>query len=276
MAPVSVVIITKNEAQTIASCIKAAQLISDDIIIADNGSTDNTVAIASGYGCPVYNDPWEGYGINKNKGIARAKHNWILSIDADEIADTALAIAILQLELNDPNTVYDIKFRSYYGKKLIRFGSWGRDHHIRLFNRTKVKWSASPVHETLLLPENAIIKRLGGHLHHYSVKDAAEFISKADHYAKLSASKYLMSNKKPTFIKLHIAPLFHFIKNYIVFLGILDGEAGWDIARMISKHTRLKYQLLKDQPGYVYEEGMHELLAEHNKNVIARNEAISA
>lgn len=254
MAPVSVVIITKNEAETVASCIKAAQLISDDIIIADNGSTDNTVAIALKYGCRVYNDRWDSYGINKNKGIARAKYNWILSIDADEIADTALAIAILQLELNDANTVYDIKFRSYYGKKLIRFGSWGRDHHIRLFNRTKVKWSASPVHETLLLPQNVTIKRLAGHLHHYSVKDAAEFITKADHYAKLSAGKYLMSNKKPTFVKLHIAPLFHFIKNYIVFLGVLDGKAGWDIAWMISKHTRRKYQLLKDQPGFVYGE----------------------
>ncbi len=253
MAPVSVVIITKNEAETIASCIKAAQLISDDIIVADNGSSDNTVAIALKHGCRVYHDRWDGYGINKNKGIARAKYNWILSIDADEIADKALATAIHQLPLNDPNTVYDIKFRSYYGKKLIRFGSWGRDHHIRLFNRTKVKWSTSPVHETLLSPKNITIKRLGGYLHHYSVKDAAEFMTKADHYAKLSASKYLMNNKKPTFIKLHVAPLFHFIKNYIVFLGILDGKAGWDIAWMISQHTWRKYRLLRDQPGHINE-----------------------
>ena len=55
-------------------------------------------------------------------------------------------------------------------------------------------------------------------------------------------------------MKLHIAPLFHFIKNYIVFLGILDGKAGWDIAWMISQHTRRKYRLLKDQPGYISED----------------------
>jgi len=254
MVPVSVVIITKNEAEMIASCITAAQLITDDVIVADNGSTDGTAEIAVKYGCRVYHDNWDGYGVNKNKGIARAKYNWILSIDADEIADTELAGAIHQLALNDPETVYDIKFKSYYGKKLIRFGSWGRDHHVRLFNRTKVKWSASPVHETLLLPKNVIIKRLNGHLLHYSVKDAIEFMSKADHYAQLSANKYLRNNKKPTFIKLHIAPLFHFIKNYIVFLGVLDGKAGWDIARMISKHTRLKYRLLRDRPKYIYED----------------------
>ncbi|HTD41887.1 MAG TPA: glycosyltransferase family 2 protein [Mucilaginibacter sp.] len=254
MIPVSVIIITKNEAGVIASCINAVQSISDDILIIDNDSTDNTTEIARKLGCRVYHDEWDGYGANKNKGIGRAKYNWILSIDADEIADTELVRALHKLALDDPKTVYDIKFRSYYGKKLIRFGSWGRDHHIRLFNRTKVKWSNSPVHETLVLPEKVTIKRLEGHLHHYSVKDAAEFRSKADHYAKLSAGKYLAINKKPSFIKLHIAPLFHFIKNYIVFLGFLDGKAGWEIARIISNHTRLKYRLLKEQPENIYTE----------------------
>ena len=248
MVPISIVIITKNEAEMIASCINAARFITDDIIIVDNGSTDTTTQIAYDHGCRVYHENWEGYGVNKNKGIARAKYNWILSIDADEIADAELVAALHELVLDDPNVVYDIKFKSYYGQKLIRFGSWGRDHHIRLFNRKAVRWSESPVHETLIFPETVSIKKSGGHLHHYSVRDAAEFMRKADHYACLSAGKYLMNNKKPTFLKLHIAPLFHFIKNYIVFLGFLDGKEGWDIARMISKHTRLKYRLLKKKP----------------------------
>lgn len=252
MVPVSVVIITKNEADVISSCIKAARLISNDILIVDNDSTDGTPEIAGKLGCRVFRDEWDGYGANKNKGIARAKYNWILSIDADEIADAGLISNLHQLLLDDPKTVYDIKFKSYYGKRLIRFGSWGRDHHIRLFNRKKVKWSSSPVHETLVLPEKVTIKRVEGHLHHYSVKDAAEFKSKADHYARLSAGKYLAINKKPSFIKLHMAPLFHFIKNYIVFLGFLDGKAGWEISRIISNHTRLKYRLLKEQPEHIY------------------------
>jgi len=248
MAPVSVVIITKNEADVIASCLDAVKLITDDIIIVDNGSTDGTREIANQYRCKVYQESWDGYGANKNKGIMCAKYNWILSIDADEIADAELISALHQLILDDPKVVYDISFRSYYGQKKIRFGSWGRDHHIRLFNRKTVKWSDSPVHETLIMPGDITVKKLRGHFHHYSVRDAGEFLSKADHYAKLSANKYLLNNKKPTFLKLHVAPLFHFVKNYIVFLGFLDGKEGWNIARMISKHTRLKYRLLKNQP----------------------------
>ncbi|MDB5154779.1 MAG: glycosyltransferase family 2 protein [Mucilaginibacter sp.] len=254
MVAVSVVIITKNEAEVIASCIKAAKLITDDIIVADNNSTDGTPEIARKYGCRVYHENWDGSGANKNKGIAHAKYNWILSIDADEIADQELVEVLHSIKLDDPGVVYDIAFRSYYGDKQIRFGSWGRDHHIRLFNRKLVKWSESPVHETLVLPKTVVIKKLSGHLHHYSVKDSNEFISKADHYARLSAGKYLMNNKKPTFLKLHIAPVFHFVKNYIVFLGFLDGREGFNIAKMISKHTWLKYRLLKYQPKAICRE----------------------
>jgi glycosyltransferase involved in cell wall biosynthesis len=248
MVPVSVVIITKNEAEVIACCINAIKLITDDIIIVDNYSTDGTPDIARKYGCRVYHENWNGYGSNKNKGIVRAKYDWILSIDADEIADRDLVSALHEIKLNDASIVYDIKFISYYGSKPIHFGSWGRDHHIRLFNRKLVKWSESPVHETLLLPKSVTVKRIKGHLHHYSVKDAAEFTSKADHYAQLSAGKYLINNKKPTFLKLHIAPIFHFLKNYVVFFGFMDGREGFMIARMISRHTRLKYRLLKERP----------------------------
>ncbi len=254
MVPVSVVIIAKNEAELITSCLSAAKLITDDVIVINNDSIDDTAEIAFESGARVYHENWDGYGANKNKGIIRARYDWILSIDADEIPDRDLIAALHELNLDDPTVVFDISFRSYFGQKLIRFGSWGRDHHIRLFNRRQVKWSESPVHETLELPSRVVVKKLNGYLHHYSVKDASDFLQKANHYAALSAGKYLMSGKKPSFMKLHIAPVFHFVKNYIVFLGLLDGREGFLIARMISRHTWLKYHLMKDQSGALRQE----------------------
>ena len=175
MVPVSIVIITKNEADIIAACIQKSRLITDDIVVIDNGSTDDTLDIAGIYGCRIYEKKWDGYGSNKNKGIGAAKYDWILSIDADEVPDDELIRSLHKLKFNNPSIVYDIKFKSYFGKKLIRFGSWGRDHHIRLFNRNLVKWSETLVHETLILPENIQIKKIRGHLHHYSVKDINEY-----------------------------------------------------------------------------------------------------
>jgi len=254
MVPVSVVIITKNEAEAIASCIKAAKTISDDIIVIDNDSTDGTPMIAFAYGCRVYHEHWDGYGANKNKGIKYAKYDWILSIDADEVPDDALVRALHETLLNDPEIVYDINFRSYFGLKPVRFGTWGRDHHIRLFNRKLVKWNEPPVHETLMLSPAIKVKKLNGHLHHYSVKDSIECYSKTLHYARLSAEKYFKYGKKATPVKLYVAPLFHFIKNYVVFLGFLDGLKGWNIARMIARHTRLKYRFLQKMSMRTYVE----------------------
>lgn len=244
MVPVSVVIITKNEAEVIAECIAAAKLITDDIVIIDNYSTDETINIAQAQGCRVYQQNWDGYGANKNKGITLAKYDWVLSVDADEIADLELALSLHSLKFDDSAVVYDIRFKSYFGKKLIRHGNWGRDHHVRLFNRTQVKWAEANVHETLLLPEHIKTERLDGYMHHYSVKDSNECYSKALYYARLSAEKYLGSGKKANVIKLYISPIFSLVKSYVVFLGFLDGREGWEIAKITYKNKWLKYHYL--------------------------------
>ena len=252
MVPVSIVIITKNEADIIAACIKKAGQITDDIVVVDNGSTDNTVGIAAGLGCRVFKESWDGYGANKNKGIAEARYDWILSIDADELPDNELIRSMHKLKYDDPGLVYDIKFRSYFGKKPIRFGSWGRDHHIRLFNRSLVKWSETMVHETLVLPTNILVKKIKGRVHHYSVKDLKEYDSKGIYYAKLSAKKYFNTGKRVNSVKLYLSPVFGFFKNYIIYLGFLDGREGWDIAKTTLKNTRRKYHFLsqmENRPG---------------------------
>jgi glycosyltransferase involved in cell wall biosynthesis len=244
MNPISVVIITKNEAGTLVKSIPLLKQISNDIIVIDNNSTDQTVTIATAYGCRVYQKEWTGYGANKNKGIQLARYNWILSVDGDEIPDQQLINAIKALAYDHDKTVYDIAFKTYFGSKLIRFGNWGRDHHIRLFNKRHVKWTETPVHETLLLPQNAAVKKLDGNLHHYSVKNREEYQKKTIHYSQLSALKYLKAGKKSGFVKMYLAPLFHFVKTYLFLLGFLDGKEGFIISRMAFKNTWLKYYYL--------------------------------
>ncbi len=251
MMPISVVIIAKNEAAVIANCISRAMLITDDIVVIDNGSTDTTVSIAETYGCNVHYSSRQSYGANKNKGIELARYNWILSIDADEQPDTELISAIRNVDLEDIGVAYDIKFKSYYGDKLIRFGSWGRDHHVRLFNRKLVKWSEPQVHETLIMPKRMEKRRLNGYLHHYSVKDGKECIDKATYYAKLSAQKYFKTGKKVGLVNLYLSPVFSFFMTYIVFMGFLDGKEGLEVSRSIMLNKQLKYKYL-EQMEQVY------------------------
>lgn len=245
MVPVSVVIITKNVATIIGRCIDAARLITDDIVIVDNGSTDATVDIALSNGCRLIEHDWHGYGANKNIGNTHARYDWILSLDADEVIDYKLVTALHKLHLDNPNTVYDIPFRTYFGDKPIRYGSWGRDHHIRLFNRLKVKWDEPVVHEKLLLPQNAVIEKLDGYIHHYTTLNAGDYTEKNAGYAKLSVQKYQSGNKRSTVLKRYGAPLFHLVKCYLIFGGFMDGREGWQIAMITARNTWLKYHLLK-------------------------------
>jgi glycosyltransferase involved in cell wall biosynthesis len=245
MIPVSIVIITKNKAAIIAKCINACKAITDDIIIVDNDSTDYTPIIAERLQCNVFSEKWDGYGANKNKGALYAKYDWIFSIDADEIPSAKLINALHQLQFNDPNMVYDIKFKTYFGEKLIKYGSWGNDHRIRLFNRAYVKWSNAKVHEKLLIPTSTRIKRLKGHINHYTVQSTQECYHKAMYYANLSTEQYLINNRKDVLIKLYLSPIFGFIKNYIGRFGFLDGKEGLDIAISIYKNTWFKYYYLK-------------------------------
>src|SRR4051812_45694558 len=94
MSCVSVVIITRNEEDNIVDCIRSARLVTDDIIVVDARSTDNTVSLAEAQHARVYEIDWKGYGSSRNRGAQKARHNWILALDADERITSSLAQAI--------------------------------------------------------------------------------------------------------------------------------------------------------------------------------------
>ena len=79
----SVIIIAKNEAHNIQRCLRSVLWV-DEIIVLDSGSTDNTVEISRLYTAKVYTTDWPGYGPQKNRALALAQGDWVLSLDADE------------------------------------------------------------------------------------------------------------------------------------------------------------------------------------------------
>ena len=244
--PLSVVIITKNEAHIIGTTLQSLQGLTDDIIIVDSGSTDATIEICKKFNATIIETTWDGYGQNKNKGIDAAKYNWILNLDADEAIDAELKVAIVQLELNDEETVYNFKFKNFFCNKWIRFGEWAGDKHIRLFNRNKVRWNTAAVHEGLLLGNKTKVVMLPGNILHYTTQHIDEYIGKTIAYAKLNAQKYQLQGKQAGFFKLRMAPGFTFFQHYILRLGFLDGWEGYLIAKTTAWYTFLKYSFLKE------------------------------
>ena len=105
----SIVIVCKNEAAVIGHLLDSAQNVTDDVVVYDNGSTDATVALAQRYkNVQLHQGPWQGFGKTKQLATALAKHDWVLSLDADEALDETLQHTLAQLSLDDPNIAYNI------------------------------------------------------------------------------------------------------------------------------------------------------------------------
>jgi glycosyltransferase involved in cell wall biosynthesis len=88
---ISVCLITKDEEESIVRCLKSVRDVADEIILADTGSTDQTLRLAEPYVDRILSLPAspEGDGLGnfsawRNASIAPAKGEWILWIDADE------------------------------------------------------------------------------------------------------------------------------------------------------------------------------------------------
>lgn len=243
---ISVVIITGNEAHIIANTLQSLQVVSNDIVVVDSGSTDDTVNICKQFKATVIETNWAGYGINKNKGIAAAKNDWILSLDADEAIDAELQESLLQLTTTNDAVVFNIRFKNFFCNKWIRFGEWGFDAHIRLFNRKKVQWNNVTVHENLVFPEDVKIMKLKGHILHYTVHNLKEYADKTNSYARMNAKKYADAGKRSNFFKQCFSPLFAFILHYFFQFGFLDGAEGFIIAKTTARYTFLKYRYLKE------------------------------
>jgi glycosyltransferase involved in cell wall biosynthesis len=253
MVPVSVVIICLNAANTIEKVIKAALLLTDDVIILDTGSTDGTQDKIP-HGAKLINSKWLGFGATKNEGARLAKYNWILSLDSDEVLSKDLIASIQAIDFSNNNAVYKIKLINYFGDQPISFGQWKNNWVMRLFHKDVAKWDQALVHEKLSFDEHVQIKKLKGVLHHFTTTGFEAYYKKLQAYSNLMAEKYYVNGKKSSRLKIYLAPAFNFIKNYVFQLGILDKKAGWDIAKAYALYTYMKYKKL------------HQLHQEKNKD----------
>lgn len=245
MQKLSVVIICKNEAGVIGNSLQHLFGLTDDILVYDNGSTDGTQEIIKNSGARLVEGSWEGFGKTKNKANTLAKYDWILSLDADETTDEELKKELLQLDLTDEKIVYNLRFKNFLGDKWLRFGEWGDDKHIRLFNSKLISWNEADVHESLIFPPDTKVRLLNGYVLHKTAADVTEYETKMKHYAELNAERYFKKNKKAGMLKPYVSAVFSFVKNYIFKLGMLDGATGYYCARINATYTFLKYKSLR-------------------------------
>lgn len=237
----SIVIVAKDSADKIERLLQSIQGLSDDIIVCDSGSKDNTIDLAKKMGAKVHQILWKGYGISKNESTAFAKYDWVLSMDSDEKVDAILYRALQQWEPVNTSTVYQVRWKNYFGNQWIRYGNWKNDWKGRLFYKQVANWDDAIAHEEITANIPLSYIRLPGYVEHYSFKDTREYATKTIHSAMITAEKYHFKKKKASIFKILFAPMFAFFKTYILKAGFRDGRRGWLIAVTVSYYTFIKY-----------------------------------
>ncbi len=240
---ISAVIIAFNEEDKIADAITSVEWV-DEILLVDSESTDRTKEISENLGAKVITQKWLGFSKQKQLAMDNAEHDWIFSLDADEVVSEQLKNEILTLK-NSTQLAdgYKIPRLSYYMNRPIRHGGWYPDWQIRFFNRQKGKWKDVLIHESVEI--DGKVEKLSGDILHYSVENMAHHHRMiGERYAPLAAEQMFLRGRKTSPLKIATAGLTAFLQTYILKAGFLDGFPGFCIARFAAHHAFLKHLLL--------------------------------
>ena len=225
--PVSLVVITKNEASCLAKCLQSTDFVSE-IVVVDSGSTDDTVQIAERFGAKVFHQDWLGFGPQKQFAVNCAKYDWVLCLDADEYLSPKLRESLQKLFEKEP-TAHAYRFprcNKFLGR-FLRHGEGYPDLSLRLFNRQYAHWSDDLVHEKILQNEqDSQVGCLEGDLMHESGESISKYMEKQNTYTSIQAKLMWEQGKKASVTKIVVSPLVRFFKFYFIKGGFLDGVPG--------------------------------------------------
>lgn len=277
----SVVLATRNEEKNIGRCLNSVRGLADEIIVADENSTDKTVEIAKKYGAKVFLEPHhELFHITKQIALEKATGDWILQLDADEIVTPALAQEIKKvinmsdaeikgrkitdarkqklfkrhqalIEARDGKIGKDsdkvvgffIPRRNIFlGKPLIHAGVYP-DGVIRLVKRGKARFPQKSVHEQIQL--DGEVAWLENDLEHYDSPTLKRYLTRLNRYTDLQG-KELAEKKVPKSPLLFVyyslfLPIYTFFNLYFRHLGFLDGVSGFLWSFFSAMHFPIAY-----------------------------------
>ena len=240
--PVSVTIITRDEAANIDACL-ASVLWADEVLVVDCGSTDRTVEIARARGVRVIVKDWPGYSAQKNFAAAEASNDWILSVDADERVTPELASEIRgTLAANPTAAGFRIPRITWHLGRWIRTTDWYPDYQLRLYHRRRARWKERRVHESVAA--DGPVGQLTNDLQHYAYRDITHHHQTMDRYTTLAAEEMYASGRRAGLVDVALHPPAAFLRNYVLRRGFTDGMPGLIISAMNAHYVFLKFAKL--------------------------------
>lgn len=241
---ISCFVISCNEEDRIEACLQSLAGWVDQLIVVDSGSKDRTVEIAEKYADKVYQTDWPGFGPQRNRALAWCEHDWVLSIDADEVLTPELKVEIDQV-LAEPDldaNFIKMPWHTYFFGKLLKHGRYSTPQG-KLFLKTGASFKDRQVHETLLLPYEKV-RVLKSAIIHHSWRSYQHCQEKHVKYACLGAEDKFARGKKASLGFAILRFFTDFIQQYVLRLGFLDGWRGLLMAIVLGQYAFHKYAAL--------------------------------
>lgn len=254
----SVVLATYNEAANLERCLASVQDIADEVVVADGGSGDETLAIAKRWGAKIIkttNKPM--FHTNKQLAMDAAKGDWVLQLDADEEVDAELLQAIKTVCKQNPAGAdgYYVKRKNYFLGKFLTKGGQYPDMVVRFYRNGKGHLPQKSVHEQIQIEGRLAV--IGGHLNHYNAPTFSRYLTNSNRYTSLTARELVDQGVRLTWFNdlayLICKPVGIFVNIYIRHRGYIDGFPGFIFALFSGLHFAVAYMKIGD----IYRENSH-------------------
>lgn len=231
----SIALATRNEERNIGTCLEAVKGFGDEVVVADEGSTDQTVVIAKKYGARIIIAKHEPiFHITKQKALDACTGDWILQLDADERVTPALAREIKLAIRNTQSAIngYWLPRKNYFLGRYLTKGGQYPDYTLRLYRKGIGRLPCESVHEQAMV--NGSVGYLKNSLLHNPFPNFAEYLSKANRYTDLLASEYRDQGLKTDILGflnyICLKPCMTFINLYLRHQGFKDEFPGFIFA----------------------------------------------
>jgi glycosyltransferase involved in cell wall biosynthesis len=223
--PVSVIILTKNEAANLPGCLASLGW-ARQVVVVDSGSTDNTVALARKAKAKVYLNPWPGFTAQRNFALSKCTQPWVLSVDADERVAPDLEEGLRALLQSGPRREgYRVREVNEYFGRWLRYGGIYPGEHMIFFRRQGARYVSgnADVHEGVRVDDPG---RLRGHLVHHAYPSVELALDKLNSYTTVEAKGRLAKGLRSGWGDLLVRGPHTFLKNYVWKGGWRDGVQG--------------------------------------------------
>ena len=241
MKKLSAVIISYNEEEKIERALLSVRDVVDEIVVVDSFSVDATPEICRRHADRVVQRTWKGYRDQKQCATDQASHDWVLSLDADEVVSRELGSELLKWKQTTEENCkgYYLPRKTFFLGRWIQHTTWYPDWQLRLFLRSCGRWEGGRIHESFRVWGST--GKFHGHLYHHTYRSLSEYMQQLETFSHLAAADYDDRGVKARFGHLLIYPPAIFFKNYILRLGFLDGVPGLAVSALSAVSTSLKF-----------------------------------